>query len=413
MSRPIHKLAARTVDTAGPGRYSDGGGLYLRVTATGARRWVFRYTDPTTGAVRETGLGTAGKTGVLLADARKAATELRGMVRDGANPHHRSEDSPAARFVPTFGEFADDFVRSQAAGFRNAKHAAQWESTLASYGEPLRKLPIDAIDTDHVLAVLKPIWLTKAETASRVRGRIERVLDAAKALGFRSGENPARWRGHLSLLLPKQPKFSRGHHAALPYADLPAFMKALAQRPGTAARALEFAILTAARSGEVRMMTWAEIDPDALLWTVPANRMKAGRAHRVPLTPHTLELLRKAGTDETKQGYIFVGSRDARPLTDAAVSAVLKRMNLSVTVHGFRSTFRDWVGDQTDVPREVAEAALAHVIGDASEQAYRRGDALQRRAQLMQKWHTYCLSGEAGARERAVDWRETALVVGR
>lgn len=406
MARPIHKLSARTVETVGPGRHSDGGGLYLRVTDSGTRRWVFRYSDPRTRTLREAGLGSAGKLGLSLAAARQEAARIREMIRVGEDPLKPVPPPEPEKPAITFGDFADSFVKTQTPGFRNKKHAAQWHTTLATYGEPLRALPLSHINTDAIIKVLTPIWLEKPETASRVRGRIERVLDAAKALGLREGENPARWRGHLSLLLPRQPKLSRGHHKALPYSQVPSFMDSLRIRPGVAARALEFMILTAARSGEVRLMSWDEIDTEAMVWTVPATRMKAGRAHRVPLTPHLVAFLRKHGTDERERGHIFVGVRDKRPLTDAAVSAVLKRMNVPVTVHGFRSSFRDWAGDKTEVPREVAEAALAHIVGDAAEQAYRRGDALDRRAELMTKWQDYCNGAlSAQARRRSMTKR--------
>lgn len=393
MPRPMHKLSARAVaTTTTPGRYGDGAGLYLRVTDAGAKRWVFRYTEPVVGVIREMGLGSAGPQGVPLARARVLAGAARDVVASGGDPiaAQRAVESPP-QATPTFGAFADEFVEAQAAGFRNRKHIDQWKMTLATYAAALRPLAIDNISTDEVVAVLKPIWQTKSETASRLRGRIERVLDAAKARGLRSGENPARWRGHLSLLLSKRQKLTRGHHRALDYKNVPAFLRELQLRNGSARWALEFLILTAARSGEVRHATWDEIDRDSKMWTIPAERMKAGRIHRVPLTERMVAILDAVG-DGSHTTNIFGGSRLGRPLTDAALSNLLKRMGVfNATVHGFRSAFRDWVGDATDAPREVAEAALAHAVGDATERAYRRNDAFEKRRLLMEAWGQFCL----------------------
>lgn len=395
MPRPMHKLSARMVATVtAAGRYGDGAGLYLRVTDAGAKRWVFRYTQPTVGVIREMGLGSAGPQGVSLARARVLAGEARQLVAAGGDPievGRTFESLPET--TPTFGTFADQFVAVQAAGFRNSKHIDQWKMTLTLYAAALRPLPVDAISTDDVVAVLKPIWQSKNETASRLRGRIERVLDAAKARGLRSGENPARWRGHLSLLLPKRLKLTRGHHKAIHYDQLPDFFCQLQTRTGAASLALEFLILTAARSGEVRYLTVEEIDRENRVWTIPAARMKAGRQHRVPLTDRMLDILEFALASARHGRYVFEGSRAGNPLTDAALSNLLKRMGvLGATVHGFRSTFRDWVGDATDSPREIAEAALAHAVGDATERAYRRNDAFEKRRFLMQAWEQFCLS---------------------
>src|SRR6202022_3161007 len=279
-------LTARKVDTAKPGKYGDGANLYLVVSKTGARKWVLRFTFR--GKPKEMGLGSA--TTVSLADAREKAASARRKIAQGLNPvDERKRDGG----IPTFGEMADDVRETLSAGFRNEKHKAQWKSTLETYAAPLRAKPVDAIATDDVLAVLKPFWTTKAETASRVRGRIEKVLDAAKAKGFRNGENPARWRGHLDHLLPRHSKLSRGHHAAMPYEEVASFIAKLRMREATAALALELCILTAARSGEILGMRWPEIDLDKKIWTVPANRMKAGREHRVPLSPRTVAILRQ------------------------------------------------------------------------------------------------------------------------
>jgi integrase len=261
--------------------------------------------------------------------------------------------------------------------------------TLTKYAAPLRDKPIAAVHTDDVLSVLAPIWQTKNETASRLRGRIERVLDAARAKGLRSGENPARWRGHLDHLLPRRQRLSRGHHAALPYPDVPAFVAGLREREAIAALALEFLILNASRLGEVLGAKWNEIDLEAKVWTIPPERMKAGREHRVPLTKRGLEILATAEKLRTSD-YVFPGQRRGRPLSPMSMEMLRRRMKVDVTVHGFRSSFRDWAGECTSFPREIAEAALAHIIGDETERAYRRGDALEKRRKLMAAWAAFC-----------------------
>jgi integrase len=272
--------------------------------------------------------------------------------------------------------------------WRNAKHAAQWEMTLRDYAASLRRLPVDKVTTNDVLSVLKPLWHSKPETASRFRGRIERVLDAAKAKGLRTGENPARWRGHLDQLLPKRLQLTRGHHAAMDYADLPAFMDCLQVREGSAARALEFAILTAARSGEVLGARWEELDLERGVWTVPPNRMKAGREHRVPLSRRALNMVNAI---QREGDFVFAGQKAGSPLSVMALEMVLRRMKVDdATVHGFRSAFRDWTAECTNFPNEVCEAALAHVIENRAEAAYRRGDLFEKRRKLMEAWGTYC-----------------------
>jgi integrase len=280
--------------------------------------------------------------------------------------------------------------------WRNEKHAAQWEMTLRDYAAPIRRRAVGEITTDDVLSVLKPFWNEKPETASRLRGRIERVLDAAKAQGLRSGENPARWRGHLDQLLPKRQRLTRGHHAAMDYAELPVFMMELKARQATAARALEFAILTAARSGEVLEARWHEIDLDRAVWSIPAARMKAGREHRVPLSKEALELIK--ALHEVSQGEaVFSGQKAGKPLSVMALAMVLRRMKIAgVTVHGFRSAFRDWAAECTNFANEVCEAALAHVIENKAEAAYRRGDLFEKRRKLMEAWATYCATPTVG-----------------
>jgi integrase len=368
------------------GKLADGDGLYLQTSPNGNKSFVFVFIR--SGRRREMGLGPFGTgTGqVSLAAARGKADEVRDILGRGGDPF--TELSSRRATSRTFGAFADEWIGEMENGWRNEKHRAQWKSTLGTtYCATLRKRPIGEVTTDDVLKVLKPIWRTKAETARRIRGRIERVLDAAKAAGERTGENPARWRGHLSELLSKPEKLQRGHHRAMPYQDVPAFMKRLRAMDGISAASVEFTVLTAARSGETRGATWSEIEDD--VWVVPPDRMKGGREHRVPLVSRALEILKQMRKLRTSD-IVFPGFRDDRPLSDMSLSAVLRRLKVDATVHGFRSSFRDWAGDATDFPRELAEAALAHLVGDETERAYRRGDALKRRRELMEAWATYC-----------------------
>jgi integrase len=378
----IGRLTARKVETAKAGKYSDGGNLYLIVSTTGTRKWMLRFTWR--GTAREMGLGSASS--VNLADAREKAAHARRMIAQGIDPiHERKRD----RGIPTFGEMADQVCEALSAGFRNAKHRAQWKTTLAIYAASIGNKPVDTITTDDVLAILRPIWTTKPETASRVRGRIERVLDAAKAKGYRQGENPARWRGHLDHLLPNQSKLTRGHHAAMPYEHVAAFVGRLRESDSLDAQALELCILTAARSGEILGMRWSEIDLDKRVWTLPPDRMKAGREHRVALSGRAVAILKQLAEIGTGD-FVLPGQRKNRPLCSRTMNATLCRMKADITVHGFRSSFRDWAGNETHFPREVVETALAHVIGDKAEQAYRRSDALEKRRELMQAWANYC-----------------------
>ena len=391
MARAVKRLSARTVATATkPGRHADGDGLYLVVDASGAKRWLFLFRWQT--KLKEMGLG--GLSTVSLAEARELAADARRILKGSQNPiEHRRAARAEPEAVVTFGAFADQVVADLSHGFRNEKHRAQWTSTLNTYAGALRPMPVDAIGTTEVLAALTPIWRTKAETASRVRGRIERVLDAAKAKGLRTGENPARWRGHLDKLLPARHRLTRGHHAAMPFADVPAFIVELRTREAVAAMALEFTILNASRSGEVFGARWTEIDRTARVWTIPAERMKAGLEHRVPLTDRALAILDRAETIRTSE-YVFPGQKRGRPLSIMAMEMQLRRMKAPVTVHGFRSSFRDWAGERTSFPRDVAEMALAHVVGDATERAYRRGDALEKRRSLMQAWSAFVGKGK-------------------
>ena len=379
------RLTARKVETAKPGVYLDGQGLRLIVGATGGRKWVFRFMRR--GRSQEMGLGGAA---VSLAKARERAAEARRMLAAGQNPIDGARLAKAGR--PTFGQVADDFLSAKQSEWRNAKHRAQWEMTLQRYCTPLRSRSVDEIDTAAVLEVLKPLWASVPETASRLRGRIETVLDAARARGLIGPHeaNPARWRGHLDKLLPKRQKLTRGHHAAMPFADVPKFMASLRKRDAVAALALEFTILTAARTGEALGARWDEMDLKQGVWTVPASRMKGGRAHRVALSRLALAVLKKLDAARTGE-YVFPGRRPGKPLSGMAMEMILRRMKVnSVTVHGFRSSFRDWCGEVSTFPREVAEAALAHVAGDQTERAYRRGDALEKRRELMEAWASYC-----------------------
>jgi integrase len=385
-------LTARQVETLGPGRHADGGGLYLDRDEQGRARWIFMWSRG--GKRREMGLGSASKSGVSLSAARGAAARARDVLQEGGDPiADRNARAEPPQRAPTFGEVADEYVASLSPQWRNAKHRAQWSMTLKTYAKPIRDLPVDQVDTTAVLGMLKPLWQTKPETASRLRGRVERVLDAAKAKGHRAGENPARWRGHLDHLLPKRQKLTRGHHAAMPYQDVPKFISELRQREAVAAAALEFLVLTAARSGEVLGATWAEIDLDAKVWTIPAARMKAGREHRVPLSASAVKVLDAmkplVGATDGAVAPVFPAHGGRKPLSAMSLAMLLRRMQVEVTVHGFRSSFRDWVGEASTFPRELAEAALAHVVGDATERAYRRGDALEKRRKLMQAWASF------------------------
>jgi integrase len=390
MPRQINKLSSRKVETAfEPGRYSDGGNLYLSISSNGGKRWVFFYRFK--GKQREMGLGSAAKGGVPLAKARELAGAARLLLSSGLDPLAAKRITrQAQREIPTFGEFADTYIASHRSKWRSDKHAAQWAMTLTAYCAPIRSKPVNAIDTEAVLKVLQPIWGKLPETASRLRGRIENVLDAAKAKGYLAGENPARWRGHLKSLLPTRQKLSRGHHAAIPFDDLPAFIAALRARKSTAALALELAILTACRSGEVLNARWHEFDLEKGVWTIPAQRMKAGVEHRVPLSGRVLAILRPL--KQTQQGeYVFPGTRPGKPLSSMSMAMQLRRMKRDdITVHGFRSTFRDWASEKTTFSHETCEHALAHGISDKAEAAYRRGDQFDKRRKLMEAWATYC-----------------------
>lgn len=384
------KVKALTV----PGVYGIGDGLYLQVTGTAGRSWLFRYKRG--GKTRWTGLGACRD--VSLAEAREAATAARRIVRQGSDPidAKRAERAAvAARAgLNTFAEVAEAFIVSQEASWRNAKHRQQWRNTLATYVYPvIGKKGVAVIGTADVTRVLEPILIAKPETAARVRGRIESILAYATAKQWRTGDNPAERR---YLALPKRNK-SKGvvHHAALEWADMGAFMAALREQRGIGARALEWTILTAARSGETRGATWGEVDMSAGVWTVPEERMKAGKLHRIPLSDAAMDVLRAMKPLREARGAdtaaIFPGARPGSPLSDMSLTAVLRRMERGdLTAHGFRSTFRDWCAEATNYPRELAEAALAHTLRDKVEAAYQRGDLLDKRRKLMDEWAAYC-----------------------
>lgn len=390
----LERLTALQVKNAKPGdKLSDGGGLRLDVDRSGNRAWVFRFTSPATGKERFMGLGPAGD--VTLQKARATAQEARGLVRQGVDPIDARKEQRAAAKVEasrsvTFKTYAEGYVSGREAGWKNDKHRQQWRNSLRTYAYPvIGHLAVADVDTAAVLSVLRPIWQDKPETANRLRGRIEAILSAAKAEEIRAGENPATWRGHLDQVLVSRKKVRAVvHHPALPYADMPRFMASLRGDTSTAALALQFIILTATRYGEAAFATWDEIDRKRKVWTVPAQRMKAGRQHVIPLSGAALAVLDTVSTDA---GLIFPGMRDGRPLSDVALAKVIRRhTNTPATTHGFRSTFRDWAGDKTAFPREVAEAALAHVVGDETEAAYRRGSALEKRRELMTAWAEFC-----------------------
>ena len=383
-------LAVRKLTT--PGRYSDGSNLYLFIKSSGARVWTFRFTMPGQ-RPREMSLGS--EADVTLAEARDRARDARRVIDAGCDPIDAREQArqEAAGQGMTFREVANLYIAAHQDGWRNAVHRAQWTSTLDAYAHPvLGHLPVGRVAVGNVLRVLEPMWRVTPETASRLRGRIEAIIDYATARGWRMGENPARWKGHLANLLPKRSKLAAvKHHAALPWGECPAFMRVLTGQKGTAALALRFTILTAARTSEVTGATWGEMDLAAKVWTVPGTRMKAGLEHRVPLCPAALAVLATMHTPDAKAAHsVFPGGRAKGGLSNMAMAAVLRRMKRAdLTVHGFRSSFRDWAAEMNPAPREVAEGALAHTLRDKVEAAYRRGDLLERRARLMDDWAAF------------------------
>ena len=385
--------AVKVQKIAGRGRYADGGGLYLQVSEWGTKAWLFRY--KLDGKARQMGLGSVNT--FSLAEARERARLARQLLADHLDPidarrGRRMQGKAEAAKQVRFKEAAEKYIAAHRAGWKSEKHAGQWATTLETYAYPVvGDLSVAAIETAHVLKVLEPIWTSRTETASRLRGRIEAVLDWATARQLRQGENPARWRGHLDKLLPAKTKVRKvKHHDALPYGDVPEFMAKLRAMDSVSARALEFTILTAARTGETIGALWPEIDFATKVWTVPGTRTKSGREHRVPLSERALEILAALPREDGNE-HVFIGARAGKGLSDTAMLKLLRGIDdTGLTVHGFRSSFRDWAGNQTNYPREVAEAALAHRVGDATEAAYRRSDALEKRRKLMQAWASYC-----------------------
>ncbi len=380
-----------------PGLHMVGGvsGLGLQVHPSGARSWILRATIG--GRRREMGLG--GYPDVTLAKAREAAREARAAIRQGIDPIEAGREArrvlmEESQIKMTFSQAAEAYVAAHVSSWRNEKHRDQWTSTLRVYAYPvLGNVDVSGVELAHILRILEPIWLTKTETANRLRGRLERVLDWAAARGLRGEPNPARWRGHLDKLLANPSKVRRVvHHRALPIDAMPDFMRALRAQEGTGARALEFAILTAARSGEVRGCTWQEVNLQHGVWTVPAERMKAGREHRVPLSTAAATLLMRQPRCPDRP--LVFAAADGAPLSDMTLSAVLRRMKIEAVPHGFRSTFRDWAAERTSHPSEMAEMALAHTVGNKVEAAYRRGDLFMKRNQMMEDWAAF-VSGEA------------------
>lgn len=383
MGLKINRLTTRRVTTVTePGYHADGGGLYLQVSATGAKSWVFRYRFE--GRRPEMGLGPLHIVG--LANAREAADAARKLVLAGQDPlAGRRAAALASAGIPTFWEAAESYIEERRSGWTNPKHAGQWTSTLATYAKPvLGGMRVDRIETEHVLAVLRPIWTTKTETASRVRQRVEAVLDAATVQKKRAGDNPARWRGHLSMILPKPTAVTKVENfAALPYVELPAFMAELRMRHGEAARALEFTILTAARTGMTLGAVPDEVDAQGGTWTVPGDRMKAKVEHTIPLPPAALALVRP----RLQRALLFPNDLTGAQMSENAMLALLKRMGFGhITVHGFRSTFKDWAGETTEFPDDLSEAALAHQIRDKAKAAYKRGTMLEKRRKMMDAW---------------------------
>lgn len=374
-----------------PGRYADGGGLYLQVSQWNTKSWLFRYM--LNGRARQMGLGSVST--FTLKEARERARAARQLLADGIDPLEARRKALAAERIEaaraiTFQEAAQRYIKAHRAGWKNVKHANQWTATLFTYAYPvIGSLPVSAVDTGLVLKVLEPIWTSKPETASRVRGRIESVLDWAAVRGYRSGDNPARWRGHLDKLLPPKAKVAKvRHQPAMPYAELPAFMAELRENASISAKALEFTILTAVRTGEAIYSRWSEIDLDGRLWIIPAERTKSGREHRVPLCDRALEILRSLPQEKGCE-FVFPNA-NGTALSNMAMLELLRGKRPGLTVHGFRSTFRDWAAEMTNFSREIAEAALGHVLGNKVEAAYQRGDLLDKRRRLMAAWESYC-----------------------
>ncbi|MEJ1357885.1 MAG: integrase arm-type DNA-binding domain-containing protein [Candidatus Sedimenticola sp. (ex Thyasira tokunagai)] len=399
MARQIDKLTAAKVRQENkPGWYADGAGLYLQVSPTLSKSWVYRY--QVGGKERRHGLGRYSENdtqrGLTLNKARKAAKACRDLRDNGTDPIDHKRQQEALKALAdvkgmTFKDCADKYIESHRRGWKSPKHAQQWENTLATYAMPtIGALSVKDVDVGLVLQVLEAIWHEKPETATRVRQRVESVLDWATARGYRKGENPARWKGHLDKLLPKRSKVQKvKHHKAMPYMDVSEYYIDLLTHETMAARALSFIILTGVRSSEAREAAWSEIDLEAGVWVIPAERMKSGRSHRVPLTDEAVSLLEKV-KPFSRDGLVFPGMKRNHSISAAALRKHFKDQHPTLTIHGFRSSFRDWCAEQTNYPRELAEAALAHSLRDQTEAAYQRGDMLERRRKVMEAWAVYC-----------------------
>lgn len=402
MARAVNKLSPKLVASLkSTGTYGDGNGLYLQISKFGTKSWVFRFTLH--GRKREMGLGPMHT--ISLAEARQSALGCRKLLRDGIDPIEQRKAEQQALIASTaktmtFDECCAAYIQAKHSEWDNPKSRQQWENTLSTYASPhIGNLAVGAIDTGLVLKILEPIWNTKTETASRLRGRIESVLNWATTRGYRQGENPARWRGHLDTLLARPSKVRKPkHHAAIPYREMPSLMAEIRKRSGSAVSALEFAILTAARSGEVIGAKWSEIDMAKKVWTVAASRMKARREHRVPLSDDAIKTLNQMA-QQVQSEYVFPGLQQGKPLSNMSLLQVLKRLGRAdLTTHGFRSTFRDWAAETTGYPQEVCEMALAHAIANKAEAAYRRGDLFEKRRRLMQDWANYCANSAIKAK---------------
>ena len=389
----IHKLSPRKVATAEPGKHEDGGGLRLVVSKGGAKKWVLRFTLKS--KRREMGLGSFPDTG--LAEARRKAENYRKLAKEGTDPIHARELETQQQSTPTFTNCAARYIQSHRRSWRNAKHARQWVSTLKTYARPvIGEMPVDEIDTHQILNILSPIWIAKTETAKRVQGRIENVLDFASAHKYRDEANPARWRGHLDKLLPKPSKVQKVTHLpAMPYEQVAAFMGAVQDYNSVSSKALQLLILTATRTSEVLNAEWHEIDLVNATWTIPAKRMKASREHRIPLSHQALALITTLPSVKGNS-FVFPGMKPSRPLSNMSLLQFMRGLGYgpsgdkgNYVPHGFRSSFRDWTGEVTSYPRDVAEMALAHAIENKVEAAYRRGDLFEKRRAMMQEWADY------------------------
>lgn len=389
-------LTEMKVKYAKPGYWLDGDGLYLQVSESGSKSWIYRF--QLNGKRREMGLGSL--SAVPAKDARRVAAEARALVHDKIDPiEYRRQQAAAAEELAaqaasgtvTFKAVALEYIKANRAGWKNAKHASQWENTLATYAYPVMgEKPVGEIDTALVLEVLNPIWLTKTETAKRLRGRIEQILSYARVKGYRKGENPAAWRGHLDNVLPKPGKIApHKHHPALPYDEMSGFMVKLREVSGVSPLCLEFVILTACRSGEALGAKWSEIDEEKGVWTIPAKRMKGRREHRVPLSEAALAVIERARILRQNE-YVFPGVRSGKPMSDMSLLMLLRRLHPGITAHGFRSSFRDWTAEVTHYPGDLAEMALAHTVANKVEAAYRRGDMFEKRRQMMTDWAAWC-----------------------